>query len=225
MNNRDSSDQDALRLKQTFENLGYKVITKRNRSTKVMKKELSTVARHEIKKDHDSFVCCILSHGNGKGIIGVDHDVDGVEDVILDSELTEEVNGENCQQLFGKPKTFFSQACRGRVMSKSIDATATDSTELVADGSSDSSLPEEADFFVSYSTSQDKRAFRDENNGSYYITTLCDVIDQCKAELSLDELLLVVHDKVAAHKFTYKGKVYRQMPEFRSTLRGKFKFC
>ena len=58
------------------------------------------------KVEHDSFVCCILSHGTKDSIIGSNS-----KEVLRD--YIEQQAGKN-KTLSDKPKIFFLQACRGK---------------------------------------------------------------------------------------------------------------
>ena len=223
---RESSIEDAKKLRSTFERLDYRTITRHDLSSVAMKDELSKIANEAVKEDHDSFVCCILSHGNERGIEGIG----GRDDVISVPELTEIINCKNCPKLFGKPKIFFIQACRG---DNTPDPVVLDNTTIytgdtqVADGRR-RALPPEADFMISFCTSQDNVACRGLNTGAQYIIKLCETIDKYSSKLNLYELLLVVHREIVALEFKVtigqSDKVYHQMPELRSTLQGKFKF-
>ena len=220
--NRPSSVQDENKLRTTFAKLHYEIITRCDLTSVAMKDELSKIASQEVKEDHDSFVCCILSHGNERGIEGIG----GHDDVISVPELTEIINCKNCPKLFEKPKIFFIQACRGDNTPEPVvldNSTICTGDTQVADGRR-RALPPEADFLVSFSTSQDNVACRGLNTGSQYIIKLCETIDKYSSKLNLYELLLVVHRKIAGLEFKVNDKIYHQMPELRSTLQGKFKF-
>ena len=63
--------------------------------------------RKTIKIDHPSVVLVFMSHGNERGIYGIDSEIVEVE------EIKEMFSGKNCPQLAGKPKIMIFQACRG----------------------------------------------------------------------------------------------------------------
>ena len=219
---RESSIEDEKKLKTTFERLDYRTITRHDLTSVAIKDELGKKANQFVKEDHDSFICCILSHGNERGIEGIG----GRDDVISVPELTEIINCKNCPKLFGKPKIFFIQACRGDNIPDPVvldNSTICTGDTQVADGRR-RALPPEADFLVSFSTSQDNVACRGLNTGSQYIIMLCETIDKYSSKLNLYELLLVVHREIANLKFEVNDKIYHQMPELRSTMQGKFKF-
>ena len=218
---RKSSNEDAQRLKKVFEDHRYHVIVLEDLEADEIKTKVSAIATGVVDKKHDSFICCILSHGNPAGIEGVDGKT------VTITDLAESVNAKNCQALYGKPKIFFFQACRG---TKVPEPSTADSTvpwppnkdeKMVADGT-DRALPPEADFLFGFSTSDGNVAARGVYSGSQYIKALCKFIP---SGLSLYELLLLVNYEVSGNpidlKFSYQ---YHQMPEIRSTLRKKFYF-
>lgn len=180
--------------------------------------ELASVANNVHAGDHDSFVCCILSHGKQEGIQGTD----GV--AVSVDELAKHVDANNCGALNGMPKLFFFQVCRGDDIPGAVQvpkSQAKGKGTIVFDGDIVQALPPNADFLFSFSTSDGTPSTRDTVYGSRYIIELCDAISK-NSKLSIDEILLIVHHKVAAT--SYKGMKYQQMPEIRSTLRGKFFF-
>jgi hypothetical protein len=178
------------------------------------------------RKNDDSFVCCILSHGNNEGILGVD----GV--AVPMKELVRPFSNEGmCRNLLGKPKIFFIQACRGRNASNPI---ALDDPVIMQSASAESTtanrlfLPPEADFLYSYSTSPDNVAIRHKQHGSIYIYELCSAINNHSSDLYLYDILTIVHRNIARKpsyvKIRYHSQHYHQMPEVTSTLQGRFSF-
>ena len=212
---RESSNEDAERLKDLFKDLKYDLHVRFNLTAAAMIGTLKMYAKDAISETNDSFICCILSHGNERGIFGTDGEVVSIE------ELANSFNGRNCPKLNGKPKIFFIQACRDEkkpaaVLKHSEERMVTD------DGKQSRALPPDADFLFGFSTTDSTVALRDPETGSQYIKELCSVIKENASGLSIDDILLVVHHNVAERSFERMD--YQQMPETRSTLRGKFYF-
>ena len=210
-----SSNEDAERLKDLFKDLKYDPHVHFNLTAAAMTETLETYAKDAISETNDSFICCILSLGDERGILGTDGEVVSIE------ELANSFNGHNCPKLNGKPKIFFIQACRGEkkpaaVLKYSEERMVTD------DGKQSRALPPDADFLFGFSTTDSTRSLRGVSTGSQYIKELCSVIKENASGLSIDEILLIVHNNVARNCF--EGMDYQQMPETRSTLRGKFYF-
>ncbi|XP_011409050.1 PREDICTED: caspase-3-like [Amphimedon queenslandica] len=227
--NRDSSKKDEEKLKKAFDKCRYEVITKRNLEADTMKEAIEEVVEKDVTRDHDSFICCILSHGNPAGIEGVDGKT---------VTVTELANIVNCDWLHGKPKIFVFQACRGTGMPErmvadlSIPSGSREEEEVMVPDGRSIALPPEADFLFAFSTVENNKALRGVYSGSHYITALSNAIIDYGSKLSIDRILLVVNHKVAGEPKTVEivkdGKtetcIYHQMPEIRSTLRGYFYF-
>ena len=227
LDSRDSSDEDCENLDILFKDYGYdvKVQDTRNLKAAQMKEKLTSLVKDD---DHDSFICCVLSHGTKDGVQGTDGIVVPIE------ELTEIVDGNNCPALINKPKLFFFQFCRGDLRPKSVplhpkvQPPEVQRKKIVFDGEEQKKdkgkkLPHNADFLLSFSTSDGTRAMRCTKTGSPYIITLCNAIKKNASKRSIDEILLIVHNEVATGDWG-EDYDYQQMPEMKSTLRKKFFF-
>ena len=199
---------DEKNLSETFRFLGYNVEIYRDRQ----KRETENIFRDLVKRDgelkgHDSFVCCILSHGRDGEIIATDG-----KPVRLNS-ITEELK--DCQQLRGKPKMFFIQACRGRALDGRIDE---DEAEAL-------NVPTEADFFFIYATPPGYAAWRNVKDGSYYIKVLCETFCKYAKNTNLAAMHIIINHDVSKDTIEVKndkGKItkYREIPEFHDRLRA-----
>ena len=201
---REGTSIDECNLTLAFWFLGYKVEVHRDLNSKEMLAIMDEIGR----RNHthcDSFVCCILSHGTEGHVFGTDSVT-----VPLDT-LTKKVDANNCPTLGGKPKLFFLQACRGKMKEKSVrvgtDAggqspsstepvkVATDSGIRVATDS-DTEIPATADFFFSYATPLGFVAWRDLDNGSWYIAELCRALCELSTHASLSDIMTQVCHEV-----------------------------
>ena len=110
---REGNQKDEDNLSKTFQYLGYTVVIYQDCDSKEMVDVLNTIAQSTAElKGHDSFVCCILSHGKEGEIVAVDGKCVKLENIT--SPIKE------CKALNGKPKMFFIQACRGTMSNKGI---------------------------------------------------------------------------------------------------------
>ena len=179
----------------------------------------------KIEEDDDSFVCCIMSHGNcddkGKGYISCS---DG-EKFYLEDEAYEKLSSPKCAALFGKPKMFFVQACRGE------DAEVVGTNRPWAPTDVAPSLVTHSDFLFCYATSPNMVAFRkppqDPPLGSIYFIKLCMALE--KYYCTMDIVTIVSHVQNALQatdefKLTHNGESTRQCPQMVTTLRGPFFF-
>lgn len=100
------------------------------------------------------------------------------------------------QDLVGKPKFFFIQACRGDSLDhgellKCSDTTNNNKEELL--------IPTRVDQLVGYATSQGSSALRDSKSGSWLIQELCVQID-AQSKIDFLSMLTKVVRKIAISK-------------------------
>nr|XP_040042114.1 caspase-3a [Gasterosteus aculeatus aculeatus] len=181
MNQRNGTDVDAANAMKVFGNLGYKVKVYNDQSVAQIQHVLTSVS----KQDHScsaSFVCVLLSHGDGDLFFGTDGPVP------LKS-LTSLYRGDRCKSLVGKPKLFFIQACRGTELDPGIEA------DSVKDETT--RIPVEADFLYAFSTAPGYYSWRNTTTGSWFMQSLCDMISKYGKELELQHIMVRVNHKVA----------------------------
>ena len=208
---REGTHIDEKNLIQTFRYLGYTVEVHRDKTSQ----QIIDIFDDTRKRDHskyDSFVCCVLTHGRGKGIFGCDDKLVQIE------TISSKMNGIGCPTLAGKPKMFFIQACRG----KKKDRVSTDSDETEHDPllnsvvtDSDEKIPIESDFFFGYATPLNYVSFRDMDNGSWYVTELCRVLCTYSTRTTLGDMHKRVNNEVSSR---YRLGSNKQISEVRETL-------
>ncbi len=248
---REGTDVDEKNLVTTMCYLGYNVEVHRN----LTKKEIEDLIEDVRKRDHsasDSFVCCILTHGESGNLIAADSTSVPIK------SLTEKLCASNCPQLKGKPKIFFIQACRGsetchQVAMDGGDQANEDETDGGAQVSQDSPaplckfkraisrslsldvdphgtvqmdsniIPNVADFIFGYATPHGHVSWRDCSNGSWYISELCrQLCTFCGTKNLLDIMTRVHHDVGTGDKYSHYD--YKQAPETIHRLRKKVLF-
>uniref|UniRef100_A0A3B3ZG64 Caspase-3 n=1 Tax=Periophthalmus magnuspinnatus TaxID=409849 RepID=A0A3B3ZG64_9GOBI len=215
MSTRNGTDVDAAAVMETFIKLGYKLIVATDLSVQKLKDKLKSVSEEDHSK-YASFVCVILSHGDEGVIFGTD----GCEKLDV---LTRFFKGDRCRSLVGKPKLFFIQACRGGEFDGGIE---TDSVDAAVDPSTDR-IPVEADFLYAYSTAPGYYSWRNTYNGSWFIQSLCEVLEKHR-DLELMQIMTRVNRKVAYHFESssnlpgFSGK--KQIPCIVSMLTKEFFF-
>ena len=174
-------------------------------------KELSEVDH----TGYDSFICCILTHGAENDVL---FGSDGAE--VKLKEMMSHFYASTCKTLFGKPKIFFIQACRGDmedlgVSSGLIDEVPQDFTDKTEYYDSED-LPETADFLIAYPTSSGYVSWRSHNEGTWYIKSLCDLMKDHHNQHDLMSILTMVNGEVAERR-TDEGQ--KQMPAPTTHLR------
>lgn len=207
---RDGTDVDAGYVSKTFNKLGYKIRMFNDLTVDQIKNQLIKVAEED-HSQNASFVCVMLSHGDEGVIYGTDGEVK------IDT-LVENIKGNRCRSLVGKPKLFFIQACRGSKLDSGVET----------DSSTSDKIPVEADFMYAYSTAPGYYSWRNTSNGSWFIQSLCEALDEFGGELELMQIMTRVNQKVAFN-FESAGNIpgfdnKKQMPCIVSMLTKDFYF-
>lgn len=179
---REGSEKDIKALRTFFEyDRGFQF----REHNDLKANEMLNLAIGLAEKDYTKFDCfflIVLTHGNQKGILGVD------ESSIHIDAITGLFTAEKCPTLANKPKCFIIQACRG---------DEDDHGAVVADASAFippqlQSVPIESDFLIAYASPPGYASFRDKERGSWFIQKLVQVFkDYCEKEHLLDMFLRV----------------------------------
>ncbi|XP_048834103.1 caspase-8 isoform X2 [Brienomyrus brachyistius] len=220
---RNGSQKDAVRLREVFEWLGFEVDTVQDQSAKEMRDHLRRFGQ---QAGGQCFVCCVLSHGTQQGVYGRDGKMLGL------AEILQPFRGARCRALNGRPKVFFIQACQGTHMQEAAPAGCdVDLMEVETEsaGGPGDTIPCDADFLVGMATVQDCVSLRDPKEGSWYIQTLCRMLEQwCPRGEDILTILTRVNGEVSRMEATmrHNGEVClaRQIPEPKYTLRKRLVF-
>ncbi|XP_006834493.1 PREDICTED: caspase-3 [Chrysochloris asiatica] len=181
---RSGTDVDAAKVMETFRNLKYEVRNKND----LTREEIMGLMRSVSEEDHSkrsSFICVLLSHGEEGVIYGTDGPVDL-------KNLTTFFRGDNCRSLAGKPKLFIIQACRGTDLDCGIETDSAFDDDMTCQ-----KIPVEADFLYAYSTAPGYYSWRNSKDGSWFIQSLCAMLNQYAHKLELMHILTRVNRKVA----------------------------
>ena len=103
---RHGTDNDCSRLKDLFSTLKYEVHVVDNQNDTGMYNILGEISTDKKNEEYDSFVCCILSHGELNGVYGNDG-----QSLLLYTQIYS-IFGQNKSTLRHKPKIFVIQACQ-----------------------------------------------------------------------------------------------------------------
>ena len=175
-------------------------VDKKLKTNDITKEEIKTLfetVSNQDFRDYDAFVCFISSHGATDGIYGIDGGFISVNEIVCQFK--------NNASLAGKPKLFLAQYCRGKNVDDGV--VASDGPCLPT------SFPIEADILVAYSSSYGYTSYRNFENGSWFITTLINVLSKHAHDVNLTDILTIVNHTMASEKGSKK-----QMPCFTSTL-------
>ena len=205
-NCREGSDVDERNLCVTWKFLQYDVRIFRNLTASQITHELMQIAvqSHE---NYDSFVCCILSHGDLGVVFGIDNQA------VKISDLANVFKGSSCESLYNKPKLFFIQACRGGDQDQGVI--------VQRDGGIRNSLPRDVDFLFSYATPPGNVSWRSPRYGTWYVSSLCQVFVDNAPQKDLLSMLTMVNSKVAD---AYTNEGFKQCPAPVNQLRKQVWF-
>lgn len=209
--NRPGSQVDEDNLRVTWEFLQYDVRILKNATASELTHQLMEISllSHE---NYDSFVCCILSHGDLNVVRGADGQCVKID------KIASLFKGNFCPTLVNKPKLFFLQACRGKDKDGGVPTDQRDGDE---EDLFRHSLPREADFLFSYATSPGNVSWRNPRYGTWYVSSLCQVLVDNAAQQDLLSMLTMVTNKVS-EAFTNQG--YKQCPAPVTLLRKQVWF-
>ncbi|XP_052824874.1 caspase-3-like [Octopus bimaculoides] len=190
MSGREGSDKDASAITETLESLHFKVMDRKNLSVESMKEIFLEISMMD-HRNHNCFVCVILSHGEDN------NEIFGIDGKVKLDELMEPLFPEKCPGLIGKPKLFFIQACRGKKR---------DSGEIMHDGGdvrveyqnvTSHKVPLWADVLLAYSTVPGFYSYTRNTIGSWFIQSLAHILRKHGDRLELQQLMILVNRKVA----------------------------
>ena len=211
---------DGTNMSRTLTNLGYKLVENKvhENCTAYGIMEIIKKAANMDHTNYDSFICCLMSHGDSGYLYGTDDErvyLTKIQKQIID-----------CKSLVGKPKIFFIQACRGGNLPDARRVQVDD------EGKKQSKvlLPDECDVFFGFATSPSTKACRFTDSGSWYIIELCRAFKNYPNE-DLMTIVQVAHHEVSTDpQYIYSRdedgeiKNYRQSPQLVSTLIRKVYF-
>lgn len=213
-NDRGGAEVDQKNLQLTFQFLRYNVVTYENLTHTKMTEVMLSMAQRD-HSNYDSFICCILTHGEQDMV----HGADSIPVSLLDLTGVMKM----CSTLINKPKMFFIQACRGDREDEGHKLAEEDVTQRDSGGRPPNAhtIPQEADFFFGYATPLGNAAYRSRRHGSWYISELCKVLTKLAYTSNLGNMMRKVNDNVCK-AFTKDG--YKQTAEFVDRLRKEVHF-
>lgn len=191
MTSRNGSSCDAESMKGILNKLGFEVIDRNNMTVKQMKLIFEDISADD-HTNNDCFVCVILTHGDDGGIIY------GTDDKIPLDDLISYILPNKCSTLAGKPKLFFVQACRGTKHDNGVEVHDAIGTM----GSSPRITPAKkiplwADMLIAYSSVPGYYSWRNCRNGSWFIQSLCCILERFGNELEIQQIMTKVNFHVA----------------------------
>ncbi|KAM9659997.1 caspase-13-like [Trichechus inunguis] len=223
LSRRNGAEVDIEGMKRLLEGLGYSVDVKKQLTATEMQSVLQEFAARPEHKSSDSTFLVFMSHGFLEGICGTMHSEEQPDMLSYDT-IFQIFNNNNCQSLKDKPKIIIVQACRGE---KKGISWHKDSLSVSADSSSQSSenLEEETihnahmekDFIAFWASTPHNLSWRDETQGSPFITRLITCLQKYSWCYHLEEVFQKVQQSFE------KPSIKTQMPTIeRVTLTRDF---
>ncbi|XP_053732752.1 caspase-like [Synchiropus splendidus] len=212
MKKREGTMMDEECVFAVFEWLNFEVKVHRDCD----RRTILSIIKETAAEDHsqvDSLVCMVFSHGDEGRVFGVDGRA------VMLQELTAPFTGSKCPSLAGKPKMFFIQACQGEKNNDPVTIEA--DSGVVSDAVKPPTIPSESDFLLAKSTVPTFYSYRNVEQGSWFIQSLCgQVFILVPRTVDLLSILTKVNEDVSEKDVGSR----KQMPEFVSSLRKKVVF-
>lgn len=208
-----SSNVDAETLSQTLKKLRFEVRIHKDYTYDQIKTIFENISKTEDHSNNDCILIAILSHGIEGRIYAKDipYPLDAISRFLT---------AENCPSLAGKPKLFFIQAERGEQLdggymmenrsqmnekyyktSNNTDSMMETRSHTVSNGQSftyyPNKIPNHADFLIAHSTMHGYASWHNNDNGSWFIQTLCKELNKHGTRNDILILLTSVIQKVA----------------------------
>uniref|UniRef100_A0A240PLY8 Caspase family p20 domain-containing protein n=1 Tax=Anopheles epiroticus TaxID=199890 RepID=A0A240PLY8_9DIPT len=213
-NNRKGTEKDLKRLIGVLSALKFVVRVITDKTVTEIRTALELVSKED-HSDNDCLVIVAMCHGSKDTLI-----FDGRELHI--KELWENFVGNRCPSLFDKPKLVFVQSCRGEKFD-SGSKLETDSAPNLVDPVS-VLIPMYAHLLVMYSCYEDYVSYRSEEEGTWFIQALCNVLRSDIENENLLTLLTHVSNLVANRSAETASGSFKQIPVINSMLTKQFYF-
>lgn len=177
--------------------------------------------------DNDCFLLAMMSHGSTDGKIYAYDEKYSAQD------LWSPFIGTNCETLIGKPKLFFIQACRGKLVDPGVikpkfpRGKIIDHVDATSEEEEEYFIPNLADLLIMFSTSEGYYSFRNPKEGSWFIQSLVREFEE-NSHKELMTILTGVNRRVAydfqSYNLKSKMDACKQIPNIISMLTKGFKF-
>ena len=123
--------------------------------------------------------------------------------------IIESFTHQNVPRLKGKPKCFFFQACRGRDKTRAADPpTTADADEMYEDSRFKHPEITKANILVVYATQMGTRSYVNWQCGSFFIDTLCQILQKQPKGVELISLLTKLNDAMLKTSTREKNKMH-----------------
>lgn len=180
------SNVDSEGLEKLFGKLGFDVYVRQDLTIAGIKETLKQIS-HLDHSDNDCFVCFVLTHGDHGNLYA--HDGRYAIEHLFNSFLAD-----RCVTLVGKPKLFFIQACQGNRLDRGVLVRGLDALDS---NPQYFKIPTYADFMIAYSTLPGFYSFRNTEKGSWFISSLVQILSNYHLEFDLLSMMTMVCHRVS----------------------------
>jgi len=219
LSRRKGSSVDRGLMIDVFSKLQFEVRVYQNLTTGEIL-DILEKTRFEDHSHADMLAVVVLSHGN-EGIVY------GYDKAYSTSKLWENFTADMCEDLAGKPKLFFIQACQGSQLDHgvAVKIDEADGGRTETDGFASYRTPLYSDFLIAHSTVNGFYSWRNTVQGSWFIQVLGAALLVNSYKYDLVTILTKV-GRVIAREYesnsSYKDfNQKKQMPFIYSTLTNK----
>ncbi|XP_026332779.1 caspase-3-like [Hyposmocoma kahamanoa] len=216
--------EDGKRIRETFKRFNFEV----KEYPDLTKKEIFETLDKFSKMDFTDYGCVaivVMTHGGDQGLLKAKDDSYSEQDIL------EYFKHKDKPKLVTKPVVVIIQACRGI---RDMDAAEagqkmkfTEKDSILKEEVEHYHLPVEADTIVLHSSYISKASHR-EQNGTWFIKSLCHAIDRLSDTQDLESIMVEVKREVAIknshhawNKTIRKYQINKQMPVVTSALMRK----
>jgi hypothetical protein len=200
------SIKDVENLRHTLEYLEFDFQLLEDLTAVQIKSNMKAMSKYVDFTNLDCFLCVVMSHGNHEKITASDNIEVSFEEIMAPMK--------SCPTLMKKPKLFFFQSCRGNNQMKSITISSSSNTlglldffkitdaSPYEDSKNVDIIEYESDLFIFYSTlpNHSSFAFVDIKEGTYFIKSVCEVLNDAYKNLpnnlSLSQMITKINEKV-----------------------------
>ncbi|XP_073697595.1 caspase b-like isoform X1 [Garra rufa] len=215
---RKGAEIDQANMEWLLTALGYSVEKHTNLSGNALNTAVKNFSKRYEHQNSDSTFVVIMSHGkrfdNKDAILGVHYnDRMNPSDIFFVEDIFSHLNTVSCPALIDKPKVILIQACRG----------GNTGGVYVPDSAfeSDSWVHKEKDFVCFMSSLPDVSAYRDPENGSFFINYIVDTFSTSAHKYDIMELFRKIASRMEKdQRFRNKQKLLPCIE--RTTLVKKF---
>ena len=201
---------DHQNLQKFCEEAGFEIQNETNLKATTIQKLFKDFRPKEFADDYSAFICFISSHGNKEGIAGTDSETVSIEEIV-------EPIIKN-KSLVGKPKLFFFDSCRGRIVNEGqYDIAVHKKMKFTDDSNSNVLIPSYADTIISRSTWCGHVSIIDPAEGSWFINVLTKIFIKYAKTKHLTDMLVLVNQVIA--EMGHEKTKEKQMPCFTCSLR------